>query len=276
MPAAKVARARERIALAGAFAGAALRYWLTVFPRVARARRRMRARALAIPDPVLRGLALAALRKRGNVEGAAAFATFAPWCRRRAAVRALVAFQAAYDFADTLAEQPSAEPERNARRLHGALLVALDPAASRRDHLAHRPQRDDGGYLAETLAECHAALRRLPSYPALAPAALRAAARIVAFQSLSVAAQRDEPLGLESWARAAAPPGSDLRWWETAAAGGSSLAVHALIAAGAARRLDPDEAPLWRPRTSPGWERCTRCSTASSIAVRTPRAASSA
>ena len=34
--------------------------------------------AQRIPDPELRRLALAALAKRGNIEGAAAFAAFAP------------------------------------------------------------------------------------------------------------------------------------------------------------------------------------------------------
>jgi tetraprenyl-beta-curcumene synthase len=243
---------RERLALASVFTGAALRYWLTVFPRVSRELRRLRRRARAIPDPALRRLALEALGKRGNIEGAAAFAAFAPWRRRRATVRALVAFQSAYNYADALAEQPSADPVRNAYRLHDALRVALDPAAVQLDFRERRHQHGDGGYLAETLDTCRRALRALPSYPALAPAAERAAARIVAFQSLSLASRRGERCALERWARAATPaaaaatpaasaPESGLLWWETAAAAGSSLAVHALIAAAAERAFDPRE-----------------------------------
>ena len=59
-------------------------------------------------------------------------------------------------------------------------------------------------------------------------------------------------------------PGSGPDWWETAAAAGSSLAVHALIAASAApalRRPNVERSTaltLWRSA------RCTRCSTASS------------
>ncbi len=68
-------RVRERLLLAGVFTAAALRYWLTVFPGVARQLARWRRRADGIADPVLRGLALDALAKSGNIEGAAAFAT---------------------------------------------------------------------------------------------------------------------------------------------------------------------------------------------------------
>jgi tetraprenyl-beta-curcumene synthase len=238
------------------FALAALRYWLTVYPRVARELARWRRRAARIPDAELRELALAALAKRGNLEGAAAFAAFVPGRRRGAAVRALVAFQAAYNHADLLAEQPCADPAGEARRLHGALLSALDldaaPAArsdpgfasdrplrralpvdsmTAREH--HHDRRagddghlDDGGYLQDLADAARAALRELPSHAAVIEPARAAAARIVDFQSLGLG----ERAALERWARALTPAGSELRWWETAAAAGSSLAVHALIA----------------------------------------------
>ena len=91
-----------------AFMGAARRYWLSVFPAVSRERRHWQVRANEIPDPVLRRLALDAQHcKRGNVEGAAAFAAFVEPASRPVVVRALVAFQTAYDYADVLSEQPS-------------------------------------------------------------------------------------------------------------------------------------------------------------------------
>ncbi len=227
--------AEGRIALAVSFAGAARRYWLGVFPRVCLERRRRRARASRIPDPLLRGTALDAQRKWGNVEGAAAFAAFVPARHRAAAARAMTCFQAAYNYLDMLGEQPSANPAANGRRLHSALLVALDPDARHLDYYEHSRQRDDGGYLREILDGCRAALATLPSYAALAPEALRAAERIVEFQSCNTGdrseiGQQGEFAALERWARAATPPGEDLRWWETAAAGGSSLCVYALIA----------------------------------------------
>jgi len=262
---------RGGAALAAVFTAAALRYWGIVFPRVRSELGRQRARAERIADPVLQRLALQALDKQANVEGAAAFAAFAPRASRAPAIRALTAFQLAYDYVDLLAEQPCRDPVANARRLHSALLLALDPGAPHPDYYEHFPRRADGGYLQELLEGCREALAALPSHAAVAAPARRAAERIVAFQSLSLGgrggadadprpgsggprvadgracggapagALRDGLDALRRCAREQTPPGSGLRWWETAAAGGSSLGALALIAAAAEPNLDPRE-----------------------------------
>lgn len=250
---------RERLGLASVFTAAALRYWLTVFPGVCRELARWRRRAGGIADPVLRDLALGALGKSGNIEGAAAFATFVPRSHRKLVLRAVVAFQVAYNYLDLLSEQPGPGPAANARRLHEALLVALDPAAVHLDYYEYNPQHDDHSYLSEIVEVCRGALGVMPSYAAVAPSARRAALRIVEFQSLGAgepskaqhatgggAGVAGAPLrgtydALEHWAREQTPAESGLQWWETAASGGSSLCVYALIAAGAQRRLDARE-----------------------------------
>jgi tetraprenyl-beta-curcumene synthase len=229
----------ERIVLGGVFAAATVRYWLIVFPSVCRELRRLRQRAGEIPDGVLRELALDALDKRGNIEGAGAFAAFAPASRRHAVIRGLVAFQAAYNYLDMLAEQPSADAIDNGHRLHQALLVAVDPTATHLDYYERCPWREDGGYLADMVEESHAALGELPSYAAVAPAAGRAAARIAAFQSLHLSRVQGDHEALESWGRAQTPAGRGLQWWETAAAGGSSLGVFALITLAAEPAVRP-------------------------------------
>jgi tetraprenyl-beta-curcumene synthase len=228
---------RNRVAPTAAFVDAALRYWLTVFPRVDRGVRRWRDRAGMIPDPTLRATAFESLRKWGNIEGAAAFAAFARRGDRAAVVRALVAFQAIYNYADLLSEQPNGEAIANGRRLHEAMLAALDPGAPRLDYYAHHPQHDDGGYLQALVDTCRTALAGLPSYAAVASSALIAAERIVTFQSLNVGRTQGDHDALARWARKQTPPGMDLRWWETAAAAGSSLGVHVLIAAAADPQL---------------------------------------
>jgi tetraprenyl-beta-curcumene synthase len=228
---------RERLGLGRVFVLAALRYWLTVFPRVRRELACRRRLAAGIGDPVLQRLALEALGKRGNVEGAAAFAAFVPRRRRAVAVRALVALQAAYDYADLLAEQPCLDPVANGRRLHTALLVALDPGAVHPDYYEHHPQREESGYLEGIVDDARAALGELPSYPAVAASARSAAARIVDFQSLSLGGPGERG-ALARYAWEQTPRGSGLYWWETAAAGGSSLGLYALIAAATERQLD--------------------------------------
>jgi tetraprenyl-beta-curcumene synthase len=230
--------AGSRIALTGAFAGAARRYWLDVFPRVCAERRRREARAQEIPDELLRRVVVDALRKWGNIEGATAFAAFVPRRRRDAAVRAMACFQAAYNYLDMLSELPNTDPVANGQLLHHALLIALDPEAEHLDYYAHHHLHEDGGYLAETVDGCRAALGQLPSYAAVAPAARRAAERIVAFQSCNTGEVQGDYAALERWARAHTPRGTGLRWWEAAAAGGSSMCVYALIAAAAQPRVE--------------------------------------
>lgn len=227
----------ERLALTGVFVRAALRYWLFIFPCVVSELRHWRRHAARIPDPALRQTALDALSKHGNMEGAAAFAAFVPRKYRGTVVRALVTFQLIYNHADMLAERPHVYPTGDVRSLHEALLIALDPGIARLDRHARDSHCDDAGYLAEILVSCHTALRELPSYATAAPSAHRFATRIVSFQSLSLGGREK----LEHWARTQIPVGSGLEWWETAAAAGSSLGVHALIAAAAAPSLDAED-----------------------------------
>lgn len=232
-------------ALAAGFANAARRYWLGVFPRVIREAAAWRRRANEIPDPVLRRTALANLSaERLNLDGAAAFAAFVPDAHRAAVVRAQVAFQVAYDYVDTLAEQPCRDPVRNGKRLHRVLGAALDLGGPRIDYYAHHPQRDDAGYLHDIVETCRAALGTLPSYASIAVPARRAAARIVSYQSLNLGESRGGHIALKRWARARKPLGSDLRWWEIAASAGSSLGIFVLIAAAAERVVCTEEAAV--------------------------------
>jgi tetraprenyl-beta-curcumene synthase len=223
-------RGRRGVGVGVSFAWAAVRYWLGVFPWVWAGRRRSWARASRIPDPRLRGAALEVQRAWGNLEGAAAAAAFVPVRHRVAAARAMASFQAAYDYLDMLGEQPCGDPAANGRCLHGALLVAIDPDASHGDYYEHHSGREDGGYLRGLVEECRGALATLPSYPLVAGAVGEATGRIVEFQSCNTGEQQGDLVALEQWARALTPRGSGLCWWETAAGGGSSLGVFALIA----------------------------------------------
>jgi tetraprenyl-beta-curcumene synthase len=238
-PRGPVSGSLEAVALAWTFAATLCSYLLTILPRVKRELAHWQAQALKIPDPVLRRLALDALKKRGKIEGAALFAVLAPRARRPPAIRALVAFQAAYNYLDVLGEQPNRSPVSNGYQLHQALLVALDRGELLQpDYYAGYPQHADGGYLAALVDACRSALTALPSHGAVGDEVWVAAARIVAFQSLNLTEARGGHELLERWAREQAPVGSDLEWWQTAAACGSPLTVHALIAISATPQLD--------------------------------------
>jgi tetraprenyl-beta-curcumene synthase len=229
--------------LAATFLTAARRYWISVFPRVCHEIHHWRHRAEAIPDPVLRRLALEAQRiKRGNVEGSAAFASFAPATHRGEAVRAQVAFQSAYDYVDTIGEQPNPQPVANGRQLHQALLTALDQNTGHPDYYACGTRNNDACYLEQIIDACRSALAALPSHATVREPANRLAERIVLYQSLNLSEPHGGHRLLERWAQNATPPATGLRWWETAASAGSSLGVFALISAAAQPSLKPREA----------------------------------
>jgi tetraprenyl-beta-curcumene synthase len=238
----------RRIATGGAlptFASSAASYWLSVFPYARREICGWRARARRIPDPGLRRLAIETHSgKHRNLEGAAAFAAFVPTSQRRAAVRGLVAYQALFDYLDTLAEQPTDDPIAGGRRLNRALLVATVPSEPHADYYAHL-RRDgdvgaDGGYLHTLIATSRAALVSLPSFAAVADLAAGASERVGAYQSLNHGDGNGRHDAFDRWARKIATGQPRLRWWETGAAAGSTLDLLALIAAASEPGLEPE------------------------------------
>jgi tetraprenyl-beta-curcumene synthase len=224
----------SQLELARAFAGVSLRYLAVVLPAARVELARWGSLAGTIPSPTLRASAEEALGKRGNIEGAALFATLVPAPHRAGTIRALVAFQTAYNYLDALSERDHPDPAANAEQLHQALLCALHPDGAHEDYYAHSADCEDGGYLVAILDACRDALAGLPSFAALAPSAREAAARIMDFQTLNLDERHGGQAALSSWAAARTPPRSGLHWCEMAAACGSSLAVHALIAEAAA------------------------------------------
>jgi tetraprenyl-beta-curcumene synthase len=228
----------DRATLAKTFLFAAQRYWIAVFPSAHHEIRRWRGRATAIADPALRTLALETLEtKWGNLEGAAAFAVFVPSAERLTVTRAALAWQAIYDFADTLVEQPCRDRAANARNLHSALLVAATPGAPHEHYYAHHFHHDDCGYMAALVDASRSALLALPRYMTVLELVQRNAHRIVQYQTLI-----SRPRDFAAWASAVTPPDTNLRWWEVGAACGSSMGIFALIAAAADPALNRQEA----------------------------------
>ncbi len=224
-----IARLHRLSACAAGFVSAATRYWLTVYPQVRREVDHWRQRSLAIASPGLRALAVQNLDTEDtNLEGAAAFATFVAPIRRAQVIRAQVAFQAAYDYADSLAETPSSQPVANARQLHFSLLAAVAPTMQCRDYYAQHNENDDGGYLVALVQAARMSLTSLPSYGAVSQLLQAGVARIVQYQT-----RIGEPQRLATWMLTKMEPDCRLAWWELAAACGSSMGVFALMASAA-------------------------------------------
>jgi tetraprenyl-beta-curcumene synthase len=224
---------------AGTFARAARRFWAEVYPLIRRERRRWQLAAEAIPDPALREDALHTQRtKWGHSEGAAAFAVLVPRDRRAAMVRMAIAYELMIDYLDTTSERPVADLFANTRHLHRALDQALGAGDGADDFYALHPHGDDGGYLAAHVATCREAFTALPSFAAICGPARRNATLYAESQSLHHAASFGEDGVLPEALRKAPTTAEelarhpDMLWWELLAAGGSSLPVLSLMAAG--------------------------------------------
>jgi tetraprenyl-beta-curcumene synthase len=229
---------QRRAELAQGFTPAAIRYWVSVYPNVRREARHWQRRARVIAAPSLRAPALENVNdERANLEGAAAFSAFVQREFRRRVLRAQVAFQAAYDFSDTLAEQPNARPIRNARQLHLCLLDAVRQCGEYHNYFVYRDEANDCGYLAALVEAVRGSLIELPAFREVSESIWVSTVRIVGYQTLIGSHEH-----LSLWASTVTSREAKSMWWETAAACGSSMAVFALMSRAAGSSLEPKEA----------------------------------
>lgn len=232
---------------ARAFVAAARTYWLEIWPILRQELRSWRRHAESISDASLRHVALTAQHtKRRNLEGAVAFATLSrPEYRLRSA-RAMLAYEAAFDYLDCLCEMPNSDPVANGRQLMQALAVAVQPSCDHDDYYARceHPTRDNG-YLRMLIGACQRALAPLPSYRVVSAGLLRVSQRIETYQSLNHGDANGSHYAFARWAaheavhHQASGNGPCLYWWEIGASSGSSLAAFALIAAASDPTTEP-------------------------------------
>ncbi len=188
--------------------------------------------AEVIPDPELRRQALASLRlKRFHCEGGSVFVAAADPAHSSDVLRAIVALQTISDYLDNLSDRSPAGGEADLRQMHLAFTDAVEPhsPAAAGAYYAFHPHTDDGGYLDGLVGCCREALGRLPAYGVVAGPALRLARYYASLQSLKHLDPAVREGRLRAWAEALPAPG--LRWYEAAAACGSTLGVFALMAA---------------------------------------------
>jgi tetraprenyl-beta-curcumene synthase len=226
-----------------AFTRAARQYWLSVFPRAQGELSAWCRCAEQIPDFVLRKAAFdGLLSKNADLEGATAFAAFVSPPLQGKVVRAITAFEIAFDYLDSVVELPSQDPIANGRSLNEALLVALSPGARHLDYYRNFPCCEDAGYLQALVQTCQAALGSLPSFAAVAEPMYRALSRITTYQSLNHGDANGSREAFQGWACSQTVGGAGLDWWEMAAAAGSQLSVLALIAAAGDPAMRPGHA----------------------------------
>lgn len=204
--------------------------------------RRWHARAQAIPEPALRDDALRAIeRKRGNIDGAALFATIAD-SRSRSLLKLLVAYEILADYLDCTSERAADRGVQNGLRLHRALTDAIDPYRPVSDYYHLHPWREDGGYISHLVQACRRGCLTLPAYEAVRQPLVDAAELT---QVLALNHEPRPPLRdalLKDWSAAHFPDRSELTWFEWTGAASAWLTVLALLAAAADSHLTRAEA----------------------------------
>lgn len=216
-----------------AFAVAARRYWVGVFPEVRRQRERCRKRALSIPDNELRQAALLTIeRKWSHSEGAAAFAVLLPKKVRPAFVQMAIAYELMIDYLDTISEWPVSDPWANTLQLHRAAQDAVAPAAPReRDYYLFHSHRNDNGFLSEQVATVRTILTSLPSFRLVGGRAEHLAALYAEAQAICHVEHTGRgSIGPTTRIDAAAAKNSELSRDEVLAACNTSIPLLALMA----------------------------------------------
>lgn len=199
-------------------------------------------RAAAAAEPELAAQALASIRdKRFHCLGGSIYSLH-PGVDTASFVRLVVALQTISDYLDNLCDRAGVYDEAAFRQLHLAVTDALDPGGPIRDHYAHYPLKNDGGYLAALIAACRDEAARLPSFPVVRPHLARLAtlySELQTYKHLDPAMRESK---MAAWGRRhlSAYPGVSL--WEFAAASGSTLGMFTLCALAADPALSRAEA----------------------------------
>jgi tetraprenyl-beta-curcumene synthase len=218
-----------------------LRFIVVIIPRASRQLRTIRERAARIPDARLRMAALASIDgKAYHVQGGSILATFLHGPASRHYVELIAPLETIYDYLDDLCDRFAGVPSSAYPTLHEALVDALDPTAPARDYYRDGPSVDDGGYLRWLVERVRRAIATLPNYSAVASRATEAAAFYCDLQSLKHLPVETREVRCAAWYESNRTRFPDLRWWEFAAACGSSLPVFAMLFLASRKKIDAD------------------------------------
>jgi tetraprenyl-beta-curcumene synthase len=214
-------------------------YFRDVRPDVVQGLAPLYARAKNIPHPQLREQALSSLTtKQFHCEGGGVFSSPSRDPGRRL-LAFLLPYQTLCDYLDTVTDRGPSQDSANLRQLHQALIDAVHPAHVPGEYYAYHPYQDDGGYLISLVEDARASLAQFPGYHAVHTAINDLVELYVDLQVYKHGPPLQRVPQLSAWFAQKAPSGSDLSWWEFAAASGSTLGIFALLNLA----LDPDPTP---------------------------------
>jgi len=216
-------------------------FTFSALPLVSRFLGEWRQKAQSIPNEVLRRQALASIdAKRFHCQGGSCYAVPAGHLRTEVA-RAIVALQTISDYLDNLCDRAGVLEEASFRQLHLAMTEALEPGGPVSPYYLLYPWGDDGGYLAGLVGATRAAVGRLPGFAVVSRQALVYASLYSDLQSLKHLEPGERGARLQDWRARKGGQWPEIRWWEFAAACGSTLGIFALLSLASRPRPEAQE-----------------------------------
>ncbi len=209
--------------------GLMLRVYRHVLPEVRSQLALWREIANRIPDEELKRQAIMSMSsKQFHCEGGAVYAA-ANLPQRHVLIPLIVAFQTISDYLDNLCDRSTSMDGTDFRRLHQAMLDAVDPAAPLHDYYFYHQEKNDDGYLDQLVKTCQSCICMLPSYDSVKNEIHELVSLYCDLQVYKHIHPDVREKALLDWWKPYRQRFPDLRWNEFASATGSTLGVFLLF-----------------------------------------------
>lgn len=160
--------------------------------------------------------------------------------RTRPLLQFIVSFQTISDYLDNLCDEGESQDEQAFLQLHRSMIRALQPKGGHDDYYRFYPYQRDGGYLQSLVEECQKTVTAFPAYHAVQDEILLLVTRYIQLQSLKHLSKETREERLKEWYKKECFM-EEIRWYEFAAACGSTLGIFSLLALSCNKKIDTEE-----------------------------------
>ena len=200
-----------------------------IFPQVDLELHFWQTRAEGIPNSELRSQALASIEtKRFHCQGGAVYALLAgeEW---KEAIRFIVAYQTISDYLDNLCDRSTSMDPNDFRLLHQAMVDALTPENKPKNYYALRGEQEDAAYLIDLVKTCQRVVDQLNFSPTVYECMMKLEGLYEDLQVHKHVTEMERIPRLTKWYEKNRGDWASLKWYEFAAAAGSTLGVFCTV-----------------------------------------------
>jgi len=219
-------------------------YLKEIIPQVEKELTGWRHIAGLVQDAELRRQALSSLKHKAfHCYGGSVLALLAPRSSRSDIVSLITAYQTISDYLDNLCDRGSIYDPLAFYRLHDSMLAAVDLRREAFDDFyQHYAGCREEGYLFRLVEHCRGIVASLPRLNPVQERIVELTTYYINLQSIKHISPAERRPRLEAYLQDQVPNPHRLKWWELAAATGSTLGVFALWALAARPDCTPESA----------------------------------